>query len=275
MPYAHARIAHGIRWRSTVLAALAMMLMPTACAYSPTRVADEMQYEVQIDTDQGQIVLDLDSRTAPKAMALLLPQLRSGGFDGVGFDWVRPHTEIRSTAPKSGPTLPSELDAWALGLDQQQIADAGAAMRTIQGELEPAWMASGSSASPQLQQWIQQWRATFTPDFLIGISRAEINAALGYPRHPGVATLPVRRGSVALVPSSAGFTTLALAIVLRDQPARDGRWVVVGEVRSGLDIAEKIALQPRVHPKFQQPVKPVLVLRTRVPQRENATRSSP
>lgn len=219
--------------------------------------------------------LVLDSRTAPVAVAALMEQLDQGGFDRTNFVWVQPHTEIRSDVPASRQILPSELDAHALRLDQQIIEHAGTAMELIQMELEPALMQSGTGASPQLQDWIRQWRHDFKPDFLIGTTRTQINQALGYHYQSGLASRPVRRGSVALVPAAAGRTTLALAIILRDQPARDGRWVVIGEVRSGLEVAEQLSLQPRIHPKRHQSLQPLPILKIRTLPDHASRRSSP
>jgi cyclophilin family peptidyl-prolyl cis-trans isomerase len=251
------------------------LLTLTACASPQPTGSGAATARVQLDTGLGRIELEIDSATAPAATAAVLAQLENRRFDGLAFDWVQPHTEIRTGPPADDRRLPSELDAVALGLDQRRIEHAGTAMETIQRELEPAYMQAAGAGTPQLRTWIAQWRKLFVPDFLIGVSREEINTALGYRYQRGYASRPLRRGSVALVPAEAGSTTLALAIVLRDLPERDGRWVVIGQISSGLEIVEQISLQARVNPKRHRPAQPVPIVHARLLSGGQFTRSTP
>lgn len=263
----YGRLKHCRDRKSVFALGISLSLVFSVCVgASPATPAapDAHIRQVRIDTSNGQLILELDTRTAPVATAALIAALEQGGYDDAQVNWIQPHVEIRIAAPAGSKDYPSELDAVPLGLDQQVIADAGKAMTTIQRELEPAWMEAGAGATAQLNQWIVKWRKSFVADFLIGINRTQINEALGYHYERGVASRPVRRGSVALVPAAPGRSTLALAIILGDQPARDGRWVVVGKVSSGLNVAEQIAFEARIHPKQHQPLTPVLVRHARV-----------
>ena len=244
------------------LAGCADMNAPTRA--SPAAATQTVaSFESTLRLADGSVRLTIDSRAAPLAVAELKRALASGGFDGVAIDWIRPHVEIRTGVPIAAPAaMASELDAVALGLDRELINDTAAAMNLIRMELEPALLRAGNDASPQLQAWVRQWRAQFDPGFLIGVSRQQINEALGYRYQRGYASRPARRGSVALLPAMPGRTSLALAILLTDQPERDGRWVVVGHVSAGLELVDRISVAPRVHPKFNAPVAPVLIQHT-------------
>lgn len=222
-------------------------------------------FRAVIRTDGGDLILLFDLAAAPQAVAAIRAAFERQDWDGVAMEWVRPHTEIRTGLPRGATPMPSELDARALGLHELRIEDEGAAMNAIQFELEPAFLRAGAAASPQLRDWISTWRQDFDAGFLVGVSRQQINEALGYRYQNGYATRAARRGSVALVPDKkAGQTSLALSILLRDQPPRDGRWVVVGEVESGLEFAETLSIAPRLHPKSFEPERPARILRTEV-----------
>ncbi len=243
-----------------------------ACAV-PAKPASEAQaggllqpgsFRVQVSTERGDLTLVLDEAAAPQAVAAVRQAFASNAYAGVAFGWIRPHTEIRTGVPEGAMAMQSELDARALGLHEMRIEDVGAAMNAIQFELEPAFVRAGAKASPQLSAWIGTWRQHFDATFLVGVSRQQINEALGYRYREGYATRPARRGSVALVPDQPGSTTLALAILLRDQPRRDGAWVVIGEVESGLELAQSLSIAPRLHPKFFEPENPARITRTEV-----------
>lgn len=265
---AGAKIPRG--WRGLLL--LLGLFILAACAV-PAKPAPDAQgggllrqgsLRVLVSTERGDLTLVLDEAAAPQALAALRQAFASDAYAGVAIGWVRPHTEIRTGVPKDAVLLPSELDARALGLHEMRIEDAGAAMNAIQFELEPAFVRAGAEATPQLREWIGTWRQHFDAAFLVGVSRQQINEALGYRYREGYATRPARRGSVALVPDQPGSTTLALAILLRDQPKRDGAWVVIGQVESGLELAQSLSIAPRLHPKFFEPKDPVRITRTEV-----------
>ncbi|HWS26259.1 MAG TPA: peptidylprolyl isomerase [Xanthomonadales bacterium] len=234
----------------------------SAAATPPTQGSGE--FRVVLDTDQGALAVVFDPATAPLAVAALRSSFERQDWTGVPIQWVRPHTEIRTGLPRDATPLASELSADPLALGEKRIEDAGAAMNSIQFELEPAFGRAGSEATPELQAWIATWRQHFDPAFLIGVTRQQINEALGYRYRQGYATQPVRRGSVALVASKPGSSTLALAILLRDQPKRDGCWVVVGRVESGMERVDTLSIAPRLHPKSFEPERPARITRTEI-----------
>lgn len=85
--------------------------------------------------------------------------------------------------------------------------------------------------------------------------------AIGYRFTAGLASLPALRGAVALVPASPTESLLSLAILLADHPTRTGRWMIVGRVVQGLEVAESIALAPHAVPeaKDNRPLVPTIV----------------
>lgn len=267
------RNANAMRRVARRLASLVSGLVLCAlagCAAQPPAPAAEARalphgaFRAVLHTDQGVLNLAIDPATAPLAVATLRQSLEHGDWDGVAIQWVRPHTEIRTGVPRGAVPLASELSAGPLGLREMRIEDAGAAMNAIQFELEPALLRAGASATPQLRDWIADWRQHFDAAFLVGTSREQINAALGYRYQEGYATQPMRRGSVALVSDKPGSTTLALAILLRDQPKRDGCWVVIGQVESGLDLVQSLSIAPRLHPKSFEPEQPARITRIEI-----------
>lgn len=254
-----------------LVSVLALVAFAACAAQQPATLADAApqaaasgEILVLLDTDSGPMTLVLDPAAAPVAVAALRRSFEQQDWDGVAIQWVRPHTEIRTGLPRGAAPLASELSAEPLDLDAQRIEDAGAAMNAIQFELEPAFGRAGAKATPELQAWIATWREHFDAAFLVGVTRRQINQALGYRYQPGYATQPVRRGSVALVLDKPGSSTLALAILLRDQPKRDGCWVVVGRVETGLELVEALSIAPRLHPKSFEPERPVRIARTRI-----------
>lgn len=253
------------------LIAVALMALAACAAGPPPTVIDVApptthrgEFRAVLHTDQGELALVFDPAAAPLAVAALRRSFERGNWNGVPISWVRPHTEIRTGLPRDAMPLPSELSARALGLQQLRIEDAGAAMNAIQFELEPALLRAGAQASPQLHAWIATWREHFDAAFLVGVTRQQINEALGYRYQDGYATRPARRGSVALVPDKPGSSTLALSILLRDQSKRDGVWVVIGQVESVLDRVQSLSLARRLHPKSFEPEQPARITRIEV-----------
>ena len=190
----------------------------------------------------------------------------TGYFDGLAFDYTRPHLEIRLAArePAAAFTVSSELDAAALGLETSRIADAGEAMNEMQFELLPALKRPNSTrqSTPTLVEWSSRFETNgYDASFLIGKSRRELLEAIGYRFTSGLASLPATRGAVALVPASPTESVLALAILLADHPTRTGRWVVIGRVDSGLEVAEAISLATHALPqaKDYRPLVPASV----------------
>jgi len=178
----------------------------------------------------------------------MVARYNGGFFDGLTFDFVRPHVEIRTSLRDNddGPRFTNEIDAQSLGLDQQRIKTSAEAASVLQREIAPAFQAVKKRGSPNnnLQEYMKQWQESFSADFLIGRSRKEVNEALGYSYRRGLKSLPVTRGAVALQPISPRESSAQLVIFLADVGQRTGRWMVVGSVVSGLEVADEIARRP-------------------------------
>jgi hypothetical protein len=99
-------------------------------------------------------------------------------------------------------------------------------------------------STPTLEAWARRFEIDHDPSFLVGTTRQEVLEAMGYRFRRGLATLPASRGAVALVQASPTTAELSLAILLADHPARTGRWVIVGGVVEGLELADEISVRP-------------------------------
>jgi cyclophilin family peptidyl-prolyl cis-trans isomerase len=240
---------------------------------------------LRLETAAGAIVIELAPDAAPSAVATILRLAEgpiydlarlpnpdaartTGFFDGQPFDYAKPRLELRLSgrAPAAAFAVPAELDAAALGLDREKVADAGEAMDRLQMELLPARQRPTAErrATPRLEEWAERFeKGGYDPSFLVGTPRQELLEAIGYRFTDGLATRPAVRGAVALVPSSPTEATMTLSILLADHPRRSGRWVVVGRVASGLELADAIASRPLASVELRnfRPLVPVTVER--------------
>lgn len=242
---------------------------------------------LHFETAAGTLVLQLSREAAPNAVATLerlargpilnpdlLPHPEAAGatgyFDGLAFDYARPKLELRLPArvPAAAFRVDAELDAGALDLDRELVPDAGKAMDLLQMELLPALKRPNSEriATPELAAWAKRFEADHDPAFLVGKSRQELLEAVGYRFQSGLASLPATRGAVALVPVSPTEASLTLSILVADHPLRTGRWVVVGRVVAGLEVADAIAARPLAQPALRdyRPLAPVAIDRARL-----------
>ena len=275
--------------------ALGFTLTAAICSCRPVTAVESSAVPSQpggpclhLDTAEGEIAIRLDRSAAPAAVAAierlaagplyaadLLPRPEAasavGYFDDLDFDYARPRLELRlaNREPAAAFTVEAELDAAAFGLDAARVADAGEAMNLLQFELLPALKRAGAErvATPALAAWAERFETGgYDASFLIGVSRQEVLEAIGYRFHDGLASRPAVRGAVALVPVSPTEAKLSLSILLADHPQRTGRWVVVGEVASGLELADAIALRPLALParRDNRPLYPVTVRQARL-----------
>ncbi len=200
--------------------------------------------------------LRLHHDAAPDAVDQLVAQVEAGRFDGLTIDYTRPRVEVRTSDIPGAEDVPATIDASSLGLDTKRIADRGEAMNVMQDKLLPAYRSAlrGKPLTPLLETWLAEWFDGYDPSFLVGTSYQQVYEALGYVYTPGLASRPVTRGSVALVPRGPGMASERLSIALSDLAHRDGRWMVVGEVIGGLDLVERIALAPLATPPNSKPV---------------------
>lgn len=249
-------------------AALAAALLLTLAA-SPARAGTAgCRLTLTLSTALGEIEMGLDERAAPEAVAFVrdLVEREPGFYAGLGFDHAQPHVALAvGQGPEApAPTTPTRISAAALGLDERRVADAAEAMAVLQHELLPEFdrRRGRGEMPPRLAEWSERWLANHRSDFLVGVSRREIDRALGYVDHPGLASLAPTRGAVALWPVSPTASSPRLTIFLTDLPRRAGRWMVIGEVVRGLHVAEAIALRPLAagpHHRAFHPADPVVI----------------
>ncbi len=208
-------------FRATVRRVLVVLV--AVCASSVTSAAlgagttpQRGECSLLLDTTAGTIRAELFPAAAPQAVAMLVRRVAGpafdpamaaetstvasvGYYDGLTFDDARPHVKLMTAERQpAGPfRLPLEIDAAALGLDRAKIVDHPAAMEVVQQELIPAWTDAKTSGgvNPKLQKWIELWFRKLDPDFLIGVSRMQVNEALGWAYRKGYASRPAPPGA--------------------------------------------------------------------------------
>jgi cyclophilin family peptidyl-prolyl cis-trans isomerase len=227
-----------------------------------------------ISTQYGSIEIELYERAAPRAIRRLIGLVRGpifnpalmenddkgssiGYYDGLTFNLTKPHLEIVTSQrdPAGHFEIETEIDADSLGLDRKLIENSGDAMNVMQRELLVAHRKKKKKGgiSTQLSLWLKKWKETYNPDFLIGVSRKEINESVGYVYKKGLESKPVTKGSVALRPVTPRIASPRLNIFLQDMPHKTGKWMVIGCVVKGLDLADEISLRPLVTPSHIKP----------------------
>jgi peptidyl-prolyl cis-trans isomerase B (cyclophilin B) len=88
---------------------------PTAPQLEATKKAGKVQ--VKLETDKGDIVLELDGAAAPLTVANFVNLVKSGFYDGMPFHRVEPNFVIQAGAPEAvakppvGYTIPDEGSA--------------------------------------------------------------------------------------------------------------------------------------------------------------------
>lgn len=267
----------GARLRIVIPAlTIGMIFSPslTAAAGQPLCPSSEERPQVLIETGLGVIALELFENAAPQSLKQLAALIQQGQvFSGATFGYTRPHQEIRLVArvrPASEVgSITTQLDATALGLENDRIRSAGEAMKLLQHELLTAFADRGKRTEPKslLASWLDTWYQTRDPSFLVGTSRRTVNEALGHRYQEGLDSRPPVRGTVALEPASANRSTPNLSVLLSDMPHRTGRWMVIGKVTRGLELAQAISLRPRSPGprgyKGFEPAEPVIVTSVR------------
>lgn len=224
-------------------------------------------------TKEGAIEIELFERAAPQTISKLKalvtgpifnPALTGGGegasvgyYDGLKFEQTKAHIQITTSERPAGKAfrMESEIDADALGLGERKIGSVGEAMDVWQFELlKPYYLKSKKKElNPKFKQWLDTWHATQSIDFLVGVSYKEVNEAKGYVYTTGLDSKPVKRGSVILKSDSPRYVTPRIGIILQDIPEETGKWMVIGQVVNGLDLAEQISLRPLTTPSYEKP----------------------
>jgi len=248
----------------------------TASPNSEVDAPSEDPIGLRMVLDEGEIIIALDHAAAPDTIRTILDLIDSsaqsdegagGYYDGLTLDHTWPHIEIGTGVRKDRTVvIPQEIDAGSLGLDTEKITKSGTAMNLWQFEFAEAnerWKAEGSRPK-QFEEWFQIFSETNSVDFLMEVSRQEINEVLGYRYVSDRQSLPARRGFVYLKPISTTENSPALRILLTDRPQLDGRVTVIGRVVEGLELAQELSVTElkmfRSRPIYE-PVDPVVIRR--------------
>jgi cyclophilin family peptidyl-prolyl cis-trans isomerase len=286
----HASFVKGEHLRSASAIAVLLIFLLSGGVYSrafgqkPLCSGDGRPHLV-MTTGMGKIEIELFEDAAPNTVRRLRELVRGpvfntdlmdreeraaevGYYDGLVFDFIKKHNRIvTSERPPGGLVrFPKEIDAAALGLDLDKVEDEGEAVNVIQREILKKYRDTKrrGERTKQLEAWVERWKETYSGDFLVGVSRKEINEALGYEYQEGLASRPVKKGAVVLKPVSARAASPRLILVLADMPQKTGRWMVVGHVVRGLEVADEISLQPlttpgHIKPRHFTPLSPVVI----------------
>lgn len=239
-----------------------------------------------MDTLSGTIEIQLYADAGPASVERFIQILRGpifneslfgsvdvGYYDGLSFDYTSPMLEIRTSERQPGGMveIPIQIDAEALGLQNEKITNIDQAMDVMQFQLIKAYNSSKgqSGRTPQLDKWLSEWFTGLNANFLMGVSRKAINEALGRGYISGLNSRPMKRGAVALKPVKLNLAGMELTIALSDLDDRTGEWMVIGEVVNGLEIADDISIQPLRDPphersKTYKPFEPVVIRSARV-----------
>ncbi len=271
--------------KSAIFFNVAIYLACTAPAMaSKTVCANGAEPHLVITTGQGPMVARLLETAAPRTVRRLAnlvegpvfhPEILAdaqdmpavGYYDGLAFNYTQAHVEIVTDVRPPGDLIriDTELDAGALGLDRERIENSGKAMDLAQHELSPAYkrVLKSGRVHPQLKAWMEKLYGTHDASFLVGVSRQEINEAMGYTYQDGLDSQPVTRGALMLKPLSPRVASARLSIALADMPQRTGRWMVVGRIVEGLETAQEISVRQLADPAFvrsrNQPANPVRI----------------
>ena len=244
-------VVFGPRSGASLLATIGLLMAVDASARDAAP-------QMEVITSAGAIEITLLPHAAPGAVAQLqrLAAAPSGSVGSVGghyddtsVDYTWPLVELGIATRRPDDeivSLDQEIDAEALGLDEQRIESIGQAMDVWQFELSKAdkkWKTAGRRPE-QYVEWLRLWEQRGSAEFLIGVSRKTLNEVLGYRYERGLESQPVRRGAVYLKSVSPTEANSGLVILLSDRPQLDGQVTVVGTVTRGLEVAEEISRRP-------------------------------
>lgn len=256
------------------LSALHACSRPVTAAKTEVSCPEADLLNLTLQTEMGNIVAAIRPNAAPGAIAQAIalanaPPSGERSYENTVFGYVHPHVEIRMTGAPAD-RLPAELDAHALGLDTKLIQpeDAYAVLRWEVLELYTAYKKNKEALHPDIVDWATRWRQTNQSDLLAGVSRQRVNEALGYRYQADLKSMPVEEGSMVLIPAeNQNETTLNLGIILDKQLARrTGKWVAIGTVTEGLEVARQISLGERFKDRDRRriPIRPVTITHTAV-----------
>jgi cyclophilin family peptidyl-prolyl cis-trans isomerase len=269
----HRTVSFGWRVIACVVTVILAAAVPVPAADDPAVCGSPQRSIVVLNTYDGAIEIEVFPEVAPEAVTQLLrlvegPIFREGFsavgpkrpavgyFDSLLFDHAIPGTEFATSIrpPGSAVLIPMQIDATALGLEDRRVESVGAAMDVWQTEIIPYETSIHGRKEPPglLGEWMEEWKETMRPDFLLGASQKDINEAMGYVYESGLPSLPVRRGSVGLRRISKEWSSPALIVALTDRPDLDGRRMIIGEVISDIETVDRISRRKLTPTKSEQ-----------------------
>lgn len=262
-----------------VVLIIAWAFAAAALANSEPGSADGNQVGLRMILEEGEIVIALDRGAAPDTIRAILELVEPessrdgtdrGYYDGLTLNHTWPHVELGTgVRPGEQVSIPQEIDAASLGLDSEKITESRVAMNVWQFEFAEAnerWKSEGRRPE-QFDEWLLEFSETNSVDFLMEVSKQEINEVLGYRYVSDRQSLRALKGNVYLKPLSTVDNSPALRILLTDRPQLDGRVTVVGRVVEGLDLALQLSvceLKTFQNRQIFEPVEPVVIRRMQV-----------
>jgi peptidyl-prolyl cis-trans isomerase A (cyclophilin A) len=242
---------------------------------------------VLIQTTRGDMVIELFPAEAPLTVQNFLAladgskpffdtnsgvEVQRPFYDGLMFHRVIAGFIIQAGSPTGGGdggpgfTVPDEINATSLGLDQMPlidsegyphpllgIADQAAFQQTI---LKPLYAAMGVRSDADIAQ-----RSIDIESRLRGMSLKAFYELLGYRyMETGLSRAPLR-GMLAMASSGPGTAGSQFFLTLADAPWLAGRHTVFGKLRAGQAVLDLIGRMPV--DALQQPLEPVSILQIR------------
>lgn len=252
-----------------------LLVVTLGVAVFPTVHGEEWQRAV-LRTSQGSITLELDRAHAPNTVqrfldrqltGLVICEVRAGGYLVLG---CRPSQgdAHKPQPPGLEPPLAEEIDAEAMGLDDQPIDSPSPIDWLWQQEILPHYMTlreQRAAVPTGLEALADAIRTGGTAGMSVlqGKSRLWYLQQLGYRFASGRSAARFTVGSIGTAQFWPGGADERFIIALAPLPERDGRATVFGRVSGGWKTLRKIAALPVDH--WHRPETPVVLLGMSVP----------
>jgi cyclophilin family peptidyl-prolyl cis-trans isomerase len=217
---------------------------------------------VAVFTSKGAFYIELFNKQAPRTVAHFIAlvsgtmnfpssDLQIRYYDQSSFHTVIPGRALYAGSPSESrfglqpPSIPTEIDGVALGLDTRPLLDStGEVDQSFailtrkdfeQQILAPLYEAAGiesaqalSNNAEQMMQRLQQ------------LSVLDALSNLGHHFSSGLDTQPIIQGTVALLPTTPGEVGAEFVISMMPSPWLDGRATPIGNVVDGLSVINEI-----------------------------------
>ncbi|WP_183733688.1 peptidylprolyl isomerase [Desulfurispira natronophila] len=204
-----------------------------------------------IVTSMGEIYAELYPQAAPQTVQNFIELSRTGFYEGLEFHQVVVGSMIRGGDPtgtgSGGPgyTFADEINASALGLDQESVVQ--------EGYLPHPALGIGSQADFQQQILIPliqsmgiltqhelELREHEVEQQLMALSLKEAYENLGYSYRDDLPSRHPVAGSLAMANSGPDSNGSQFVITLEDAPWLAGKHTVFGQVLLGMEVVERI-----------------------------------